>query len=122
MEDQLNRDLAVFQQVCDANELNPKAISEEARRRFPDKFRDGENAEHLIWTALDHRASALINSVMRDNPDREQQRTSAAYTIDGDPAAPAFVINEEAIRSQYGADKAAKIIDVLSQVQLPVTG
>ncbi|MDO6388727.1 hypothetical protein Q4E40_01225 [Pontibacter sp. BT731] len=118
MEDQINRDMAVFEQVCEINELDPQAITEEAHKRFPDKFKTGKNPEQLIWTAYDHRAKALINSVTQE----AERKTDQAYTIDGDPAAPAFVINEDAIRSQYSADKATAIIDALGQVQLPVTG
>ena len=122
MEDQINRDMALFEQVCEINELDPKAISEEAHRRFPDEFKNGVSPERLIWTAFDHRASALISSVTQEATRHESKQTDQAYTIDGDPAAPAFVINEDAIRSQHSAATAAAIIDALGQVQLPVTG
>ena len=119
MEEQINRDMAVFHQVCEVNELDPEAIEAEARQRFP----GDEQAERLIWTALDHRAQALIASVAQaDGSDSGRQQDKAAYTIDGDPAAPSFVINEAAIRSQYDAEQADSIIEALGQVQLPVTG
>ncbi|MBF8965043.1 hypothetical protein I0P70_17480 [Pontibacter sp. FD36] len=122
MEDQINRDMAVFQQVCEINELDPQAIEEEAQSRFPDKFKEGKNPERLIWTAFDSRAKSLISQVVQNINLDAEQLTDKVYTIDGDPAAPAFVINEDAIRSQYSPEKAAEIIDALGQVQLPVTG
>ncbi|MBX0334225.1 hypothetical protein K3G39_13360 [Pontibacter sp. HSC-14F20] len=122
MEDQINRDMAAFEQVCEVNELDPQAIEEEAQSRFPDKFRTGKDPERLIWSALDFRAKALISQVVQETNHDAEQLTDKVYTIDGDPAAPAFVINEDAIRSQYSPDKAAEIIDVLGQVKLPITG
>ncbi|MCP2045419.1 hypothetical protein [Pontibacter sp. HSC-36F09] len=122
MEAQINRDMAVFEQVCEINELDPQAITEEAYKRFPDAFKAGKNPERLIWTAFDHRASALIGSLTQEAEQNEGTQTNQAYTIDCDPAAPAFVINEDAIKSQYSAATAAAIIDALGQVQLPVTG
>jgi hypothetical protein len=119
MEDQINRDMAVFHQVCEVNELDPKKIEAEAHKRFPGE----ERAERLIWTALDHRARSLIGSVVQQaGTDNSRQQGKSAYTIDGDPGAPSFVINEAAIRSQYDDDKATRIIEALGQVQLPVTG
>lgn len=122
MEDQINRDMAVFEQICEINELDPQAIEEEAQSRFPDKFKVGKDTERLIWTAFDSRAKSLISQVVQETSHDAEQLTGTIYTIDGDPAAPAFVINEDAIRSQYSPDKAAEIIDALGKVQLPVTG
>ncbi|WP_018478770.1 hypothetical protein [Pontibacter roseus] len=119
MENNLERDLAVFQQVCEVNELDPQTITEEAQRRFPDSFTKGPNAERFIWTALDHRAQALLQGIATQESDTLNKQHM--YTIDADPAAPSFVIQEDRIRSQYGG-KAEKIIEALGQVQLPVTG
>ncbi|MBF9252550.1 hypothetical protein I2I11_04525 [Pontibacter sp. 172403-2] len=118
MEDHHNIDISVFHQICEVNELDPQVITAEAQERFPEKFKTGLNAERLIWSALDHRARALIASIDQGYTFKGDK---GAYTIDGDPAAPSFVINEENIRSQYPPEKAAGIIDALDhQVKLPV--
>ncbi|MHC2991814.1 hypothetical protein OB13_09535 [Pontibacter sp. HJ8] len=123
MEEQLDKEMAVFHQVCEVNELEPEVITKEAKTQFPDRFRNGSDAEHLIRTALDYRARTLIKSIEPEAENEDNlQGNAPAYTIDGDPAAPSFVINEEAIRNQYDTEKASKIIDALGQVKLPVTG
>lgn len=116
MEDHNDIYISVFHQICEVNDLDPQAIVAEAQERFPEKFKDGQNAEKLIWSALDHRARAIIASVNQGDTLKDDKE---AYTIDGDPAAPSFVINEENIRSQ-NAEKAAEIIDALGQVKMPV--
>jgi hypothetical protein len=123
MEEQIDKEMAVFHQVCEVNELDPEVITQEAKTQFPDLFRNGPDVEQLIRTALDYRALTLMKSITPEAGTKDnQKRDAAAYTIDGDPAAPSFVINEEAIRSRYSTAEAAKIIDALGQVKLPVTG
>ncbi|AKD04017.1 hypothetical protein POKO110462_12865 [Pontibacter korlensis] len=117
MEDQNKRDMTVFHQICEVNELDPNAITEKAKERFPEKFENGPNVERLIWTALNHRAGALIQDL---DQSADSDGDKAAYSIDGDPAAPGFVVNEENIRSQYSPEVAEKIIDALGQVQMPI--
>lgn len=120
MEDQTGNEIAIFHQVCEVNELDPETISKEAEDLFPDKFKESKDAEKLIWTALDHRAKALIESLGASFIN-EVKEDKELYSIDGDPAAPSFMIHDEYIRSKYGEEEAAKIIDVLGQVQLPIT-
>ncbi|MCC9138329.1 hypothetical protein ACFSKU_21740 [Pontibacter silvestris] len=120
MKDQTGNEIAIFHQVCEVNELDPQVITKEAQERFPDKFKEDKNAERLIWTALDHRAKALIDSISADISG-EVKGEGEEYTIDGDPAAPSFMIHDEYIHNKYSEEEAAKLIDVLGQVQLPIT-
>lgn len=123
MEEQIDKDMAVFHQVCEVNELEPEVITKEANTRFPDQSRNEPDAEQLIRTALDYRARNLMKSITPEaGTEVNQKGNAAAYTIDGDPAAPSFVINEDVIRSRYSTAEAAKIIEALGQVKLPVTG
>jgi len=117
MEDHNDIYISVFHQICEVNDLDPEAITAEAEERFPERLKEGQDAEKLIWTALDTRARTLIANVDQGNTFKGDK---TAYTIDGDPAAPSFVINEENIRSLYPAEKASEIIDALGQVKLPV--
>jgi hypothetical protein len=120
MEDQINTEMAIFRQICEINELDPQAIKEEAKQRFPNKFKEGEHESTLIWTAFDHRAKELAKSV--GNSGESGVAEGRAYTIDSDPAGPSFTINEEAIRQEHGAEKGAAFIEALRQVKMPVTG
>ena len=106
-EDKNNIAMSVFHQVCEVNDLDPQAITAEAQERFPERFKDGQDVEKLIWSALDKRARALAGMMAHTLKGDKQE-----YTIDGDPAAPSFVINEENIRSHYSAEKAEKIIEI----------
>ncbi|WP_299824815.1 hypothetical protein [uncultured Pontibacter sp.] len=119
MDNQKDNHLALFEQICNINALNPEAIKEEAQQRFPDKFENGLDVERLIWTAFDHRAKTLMDGIGNATP---ADAGKAAYTIDADPAAPAFMVNERNILSQYNPETARNIIDALGQVQMPVTG
>jgi hypothetical protein len=119
MEDHLNTELAIFRQVCMINELDPSAITAEANQRFPSRFKEGPHESTLIWTAFDHRAKALAKAVL---PSGEEIAEGKAYTIDSDPDGPSFVVNEEAIRQAYGAEKGAALIEALGHVKMPVTG
>jgi hypothetical protein len=120
MEDHINTEMAIFRQICKINELDPQAIKEEASQRFPEKLKEGAHESTLIWTAFDHRAKALAKSVLSSGePDVSEGK---AYAIDSDPEAPSFVINEEAIKKDYGEEKGADLIEVLGHVKMPVTG
>jgi len=118
MENKKETELAVFEQICQVNDLDPQAITKEAEQRDPDKRRGGENADFLIRTAFRFRANALVANLdlAADNGLTEGKE----YKADGDPAAPSFTINEDYIREAYPADQAEKIIAALGQVQLPV--
>ncbi|GHA55909.1 hypothetical protein [Pontibacter akesuensis] len=121
MEDKGRAEGAIFKQICTVNELDPQKIREEAQERFPEKFRQQNNEELLIWTAFDHKARTLVQSITAtENQDHSLDHAAELYSIDGDPAAPAFVINDKAIQDIYDKDKAAKLIEVLGQVKLPI--
>ncbi|RDV10386.1 hypothetical protein DXT99_26405 [Pontibacter diazotrophicus] len=107
MENKTERDFAIFNQICTANDLDPQVIKDEA---------DKDTADSLIRTAFWHRANALVADLNIDGSLTEGKE----YNADGDPAAPSFTINEQYIREKYGADKAGKIIEALKGVQLPI--
>ncbi len=118
MEDQNEKDMAVFQQICEVNELDPQAIMNEVEQTSEGDSATGGNIEKLIWTAFDHRARTLLQSLEQGSGIKGDK---AEYKIDSDPTAPAFVVNEDYIRNQYDAGTADEIISALGHVQLPIT-
>ncbi|GAB3536208.1 hypothetical protein GCM10027443_26160 [Pontibacter brevis] len=107
MENKTERNLAIFNQICTANDLDPQVIKEEA---------DSDTVDALIRAAFRHRANVLVADLKLDKKLAEGKE----YKADGDPAAPSFTINEDYIRENYGAGKAAKIIAALGDVQMPI--
>lgn len=107
MENKKERDFAIFNQICTANDLNPQVIKDEA---------DKDTVDSLIRAAFRHRANALVADLKL----KESLTEGKEYKADGDPAAPSFTINEDYIRRTYGEDKAERIIAALGQVQLPI--
>lgn len=118
MENEKETALAVFEQICQVNDLDPQLIREEAKQREPGKFSGGENGETLIRAAFRHRANALVTNL--GIIAKSSLTEGKEYKADGDPAAPSFTINEDYIRGAYPTDTAEKIIEALGQVQLPV--
>ena len=118
MENKKETELAVFEQICQVNDLDPQAIREEAEQHEPETHSSRENGETLIRAAFRHRANALVANLGITG--KSVLTEGREYKADGDPAAPSFTINEDYIREAYSSDEAEKIIDALGQVQLPV--
>ncbi|TXK50515.1 hypothetical protein FVR03_04850 [Pontibacter qinzhouensis] len=123
MMDQEKMASAVFQQICEVNDLNPTAIAAamEESTAGAGKLAGKTEAEKLIWTALDQRARVLLQQPGLDLT-AAIKGDGGEYAIDPDPAAPAFVIQEDTIRSKHGQALAEKLIEALGQVKLPVQG
>ncbi len=115
----MSDELALFRQICDINELDPQVIEEAAVAHHPDKQND---AETLIWTAFDYRAHKLAQETGLVSEEDTGLSDTKAYTIDSDPAAPSFKINEDYIRGEFAQEEAEKLIQALGQVKLPVSG
>ena len=116
MEKTNNTEGAIFKQICAVNEVNPQVVEREAQEKCADKLQENNKEEVLIWAALDLKARTLISSILTE----PIPGTHKLYTIDGDPAAPSFVINEDAIHELYKKTEADQIIAVLGQVKMPI--
>ncbi|WP_187261931.1 hypothetical protein [Pontibacter beigongshangensis] len=119
MENQQNKGLAIFKQICEVNELDPETVRAEAQKNHSEKMRARSEAEKLVWTALDLRARALLQKTGAKTME-SIKGDGGEYSIDADPAAPGFVVNEDTIRSKHQASIAEYIIEALAGVKLPV--
>lgn len=121
MENKTEKEFAIFNQICKANDLDPQVIREEAKINDSEKKDKSEQVDSLIRAAFHHRANALVANldISAENSDGSLME-GKEYNADGDPAAPSFTINDAYIKDNYSADKAEKIIAALGQVQLPI--
>ncbi|MFT2008004.1 hypothetical protein ACMA1I_04955 [Pontibacter sp. 13R65] len=119
MEDQKDRAQAIFLQICDVNDLDPEMIKAESQTKSSEKLRSRGEAEVWIYTALNYRAMQLLQEagLATTTP---LKGDGGEYSIDADPAAPAFVINEDTVRSKHEHEVAEQIINALAEVKLPV--
>lgn len=116
----MSDEMALFRQICEINELDPQVIEEAAVAHRPGKPNE---VETLIWTAFNYRAHELVKEAGLISEENKAGLTDKkAYTIDCDPAAPSFKVNEDFIRSKYAEEEAEKLVQALGQVRLPVSG
>ncbi|GAA4424889.1 hypothetical protein GCM10023188_05220 [Pontibacter saemangeumensis] len=118
MENKEENQAAIFEQICEVNDLDPQVIRAEAKHNNNRKHGPGENIDRLIRTAFRHRANELVAEL--DISSSNSVEEGKEYQADGDPAAPSFTINEAYIRTKYSEAEAKQIIAALGRVQLPI--
>jgi len=114
MENKEETGIAIFNQICEVNTLDPDTIREEATANGS----QASDAEALIREAFRYRANELVAELNLSS--NSSMTNGKEYQADGDPTAPSFTVNDAYIRQMYDADEADQIISALGQVQLPI--
>lgn len=118
-----NKDIAVFRQVCEVNELDPEQIRKMAQQQKSSSPAGTSEAELLITTAFNVKAKKVVQGLsLGTTSDSENIKAGEEYAINPDPSAPSFTINEDFIHAKYSESEAEKLIEALGKVMLPVTG
>lgn len=115
----VNKDIAIFRQVCEVNDLDPETIRSIAQERTGDTA----SADQLIRTAFNYKARLAVKGLeLGSTSGSEHIQEGEEYSLSSDPAAPSFVINEDFIHRKYSEGEAQRLIDALRDVRMPVTG
>lgn len=110
----------IFTQICQVNDLDPDKIREVAQQQKKSKT-ESDNPEYLISTAFNYRARQLVKGLeLGSTINHENIQQGNEYTINPDPAAPSFTINEDYIHQKYSEAEAKALIDALGKVMLPI--
>ncbi len=117
-----NTGIAIFNQICEVNELDPDKIREVAQKQQPaGQSNNTDEAELLIRTAFSFKAKALTRKLeLGSTSDSDNISDGEEYSIGADSAAPSFIINEDFINNKYSEDEARRLIDALGKIRLPI--